>query len=106
MSRVRAPKVLRSADLLGAPLGRERRQPEQAQTGDKDGDAHKDAEELALLLVGLELPVEIVIQKMPADSDGRLEGVPDAVDGGKRRGHAVRQAPSPRSMAELSGSKA
>src|SRR6185437_6580605 len=75
---------LAQADLARAPLGREGRQAEQAETGDEDRDADEHAEQRALTFIRLELPVIVVVQEMPLDGDAGREGMPGAVDEGER----------------------
>ena len=76
MSPVFAPKGLAQADFLGAPLGGKRRQPEQSQRRDEDGDAHEQAKDIALLLVGAKLLLEKPVHEKPVDGDGGREPVP------------------------------
>jgi hypothetical protein len=54
----RSPQHLAYAYFLGALLGREGRQPKQAQAGHEDGYPGEDAQDGALLLLGL---VEVVV---------------------------------------------
>ena len=95
-SRVRAPNTLRMPISRVRRLGGESRQPEQAQTGDEDGDGDKDAEHRALLLVGLIKPVEAVVQEMAIDGDVGREPPPGAIHEGHRIGNLSRPRCAPK----------
>ena len=53
MSRVRAPSTLLEADLLGAPLGGEGGEREEAEAADDDREQGRGGEDVAARLVGI-----------------------------------------------------
>src|ERR1700722_3460543 len=73
---------LADADLFRPPLGGETGQPEQAQRGDKNGDADKEDEYFAFALVIAEEPVEAGVLETALDRRRRHETMPDAVHSG------------------------
>src|SRR5580658_10458801 len=75
-------KYLSDTDLFGAPACGECGQSEQAQAGNKDGDAYKDTEHSALSLIGAVKLVETIVQKAAPDRGRGLKCVPGPVDEG------------------------